>query len=232
MYKIIISFIIALIIAQNLSASSSPISGYERVIQKDNSILYTQSKGNFLFTIKKIIDTQNISQGGKVDNYDDPYIQDIMKTQTPFKTLKGGKKTIHIAFRNEANKNNFLEEFGLDIFKKQNLTINLFMMDTSKLTLPLNLEVYPLFVIENRYIQGVISKKLLVGLIEQSNYDTQAKQLSLKELKTILKEKYGKSMENLNIHYNKKIELFEVYEKKKNSLNSYISKDGRYILVF
>jgi hypothetical protein len=49
------------------------------------------------------------------------------------KHIKGNSEdTINIAFQNKANMDNFLEEFGLDIFKKQNLNINLYMIDASK----------------------------------------------------------------------------------------------------
>jgi hypothetical protein len=212
-----------------LLADSSPIVGYDRFIQQDNSVLYVQKNGDFKFKIKKLIDSDNIYNGGNIDNYDDPYIKDILKEMKPLKVIGTGKKSIAIVFRDEANQKNFLEEFGLDIFKEQNLTVKLYMMKHNKLTLPLHLEVYPFFVIQNRYVQGVISKKLLSSLVKQSEYDTD-KKISLKVLQARLLKKYKMDETQVVVKYNKKIELFEVYEKGSLELNAYISKDGRYII--
>ena len=37
--------------------------------------------------------------------------------------------------------------------------------------------------------------------------------------------------DKVDVKYNNKIELFEVYKKNETKVNSYISRDGRYILV-
>jgi hypothetical protein len=226
MYRVVY---LALLLSISLLADLSPIAGYERFIQKDKSVLYVQKNGDFKFKIKKLIDSDNIYNGGNIDNYDDPYIKDILKEMKPLKVIGAGKKSIAIVFRDEANKKNFLEEFGLDIFKEQKLTVKLYMMKHNKLTLPLHLEVYPFFVMQNRYIQGVISKKLLSSLVKQSEYDKDEK-ISLEALKTRLLEKYKMDETKVLVKYNKKIELFEVYEKESSEFNSYISKDGRYIV--
>jgi hypothetical protein len=226
MYRVIS---LVLIVSINLLADLSPIARYDRFIQKDKSVLYIQKNGDFKFKIKKLIDSDNIYNSGKVDNYDDAYIKDILKEMKPFKTLSSGKKSLAIVFRDEANKKNFLEEFGLKIFKEQNLSIKLYLMSREKLTLPLNLEVYPFFVMQNRYTQGIISKKLLNGLMEQSEYG-EDKKISLPALQKRLLNKYKMDKTMVLVKYNKKIELFEIYKKESSELNSYISKDGRYII--
>ena len=220
---------LVLILSINLLADLSPVSGYERFIQKDKSLLYVQKNGDFKLKIKNFIDSDNIYNGGNIDNYDDPYIKNILKEMKPFKVINASKKSIAIVFKDEANKKNFLEEFGLEIFKDQNLSIKLYMMNASKLTLPLNLEVYPFFVMQNRYIQGVIGKKLLNALIDQSEYGKDEK-ISLPSLKKRLVSKYKMGETSVRVKYNEKIELFEVYEKETSKFNSYISKDGRYVI--
>lgn len=211
--------------------ADSPISRYDRFIDQNKQIIYKHTDGNFSFTAKKLIDSDNIYNQGSVDNYDDAYIQRILKNQTPFQTIKGSSdKTIHIVFKSKANRDNFLGEFGLDIFKQEKLGIKLYMMDAGKLTLPLNLSVYPLFVINDRFLQGVISKKLLKGLILQSDYSHKEK-ISLENLKKRISEKYNMTKDKVDLKYNEKIELFEVHKKDESRMNSYISRDGRYILV-
>ena len=141
---------LVLILSINLLAEISPVGGYERFIQKDKSLIYVQKNGDFKLKIKNFIDSDNIYNGGNIDNYDDPYIKNILKEMKPFKVINASQKSIAIVFKDEANKKNFLEEFGLEIFKDQNLSIKLYMMDASKLILPLNIEVYPFFVMQNR----------------------------------------------------------------------------------
>jgi len=210
--------------------ADSSISGYDREIG-NKQILYKQVDGSFSFIAKKLIDSDNIYNQGSIDNYDDAYIQSILKNQTPFKTIKGSSdKIIHIVFKSKANRDNFLGEFGLDTFKQKKLGIKLYMMDASKLTLPLNLSVYPLFVINDRFIQGVINKRLLKGLILQSDYIPKEK-ISLENLKKRISKKYNMTKDKVDLKYNEKIELFEVYKKGDIRVNSYISRDGRYILV-
>jgi len=210
--------------------ADSPISGYDRDID-EKQIIYKQTDGNFSFIAKKIIDSDNIYNQGSVDNYDDAHIQSILKNQTPFQIIKGSSdKTIHIVFKSKANRENFLGEFGLDVFKQEKLSIKLYMMDAGKLTLPLNLNVYPLFVINDRFVQGVINKKLLKGLILQSDYSPKEK-ISLEGLKKRIFKKYNMTQDKVDLKYNEKIELFEVYKKGETRVNSYISRDGRYILV-
>ena len=221
---------LALLVSVHLLADLSPVSGYDRFIQQDNSVLYAQKDGNFTFKIKKLIDSDNIYNGGDVDNYDDPYIKNILAQMKPFEVQSAGKKSLAIVFKDEANRKNFLEEFGLKIFKEQNLNIKLYTMDMSRVTLPLNIKVYPFFVMDNRYIQGVVSKKLLNALIEQSHYG-EDKKISLLSLKERLASKYKMDETQVLIKYNEEIELFEIYEKGSSELNYYISKDGRYIII-
>ena len=82
---------------------------------------------------------------------------------------------------------------------------------------------------QNRYIQSVIGKKLLNALIDQSEYGKDEK-ISLPSLKKRLVRKYKMDETSVSVKYNEKIELFEVYEKETSKFNSYISKDGRYVI--
>jgi hypothetical protein len=194
--------------------------------------MYVQKEGNFSFKALILVDSENIYNQGTIDNFDDAYIQTILKAHTPFKTIKGSSnKTITIAFRDKANNENFFTEFGLKIFKEQNLTIELVQLDVNKITLPMNLEVYPLFVMNHRYVQGAISKSLLLSLIEQSDYSKPIQKISLKALKEKLETKYHKTQYDINVTYNENKKLFEVREFNQTNIHSYISKDGRYILV-
>jgi len=212
--------------------ANNPISGYDRAVTINKSVIYSQIDGNFSFTAKKIIDSDNIYNQGSVDNYDDPYIKAIVKDQTPYKSIKGSSdRTIHILFGSAANRDNFIKEFSLDIFKKEKLNIELYMLDAKKINLPLNLSVYPFFVMGSRYVQGVITPKLLKGLIEESDYSPKPK-LPIQKLKAKIKEKYNMDEKRVDVKYNEGIELYEVYKKDEKRVNSYISKDGRYIIVF
>ena len=76
MYKFIS---LVLLLSTNLLADLSPFGGYERFIQKDKSLIYVQKNGDFKLKIKNFIDSDNIYNGGNIDNYDDPYIKDILK---------------------------------------------------------------------------------------------------------------------------------------------------------
>ena len=222
-FIIVISILILNLFAQ------SPIPGYDREIQ-DNNVVYKQINGNFTFKTKQFIDMDNIYNKGQIDNYDDPYIQKILEKQTPLKVINGkSNKIIHIVFNGEKSKKNFLEEFGLDIFKEQNLTIKLYIMDKSKIKLPLKLSVYPFFIINDRFVQGVITKSLLKSLIYESEYKDST--LALDKFKTKIAKKYNMTDDVVDIKFNNKIQLFEVYEKGKKKVHSYVSSDGRYIIT-
>jgi len=213
-------------------AQNSPVVGYTRNLGMDKQVHYKQTDGNFSFVVKSLIDNNTLRHKGTIDNYDDAYIENILSNHTPFKQIKGSSdKRITIAFRDQANEENFLKEFGLEIFKEQNLTIDLVRMDKNKIDLPMHLEVYPLFVIGSRYIQGIISKRLLKGLIEQSTYPKDTLTIPLKTLKATLLKKYGKNDNNIQLEYNDSKKLFEVREVNSTKIHSYISKDGRYILM-
>ncbi len=221
--------VIILLLSTGLYAGS-PIVGYERIIEKEGAVVYVQNKGKLKVKPKRIIDTDNIYAKGKVDNYDDPYIQKILQNQTPFKSIKGSGKNIAIVFNTQANRKNFIEEFGLSIFKKEHLSIKLYVLQRAKIKLPLNLSVYPFFVMEDRFMQGVITKTLLRSLIKESSYSPKPK-INRVKLKEKLKQKFKMDESKIDIRYNEKKELFEVYKKNEKHINSYISKDGRYILV-
>ena len=105
------------------------------------------------------------------------------------------------------------------------------MMNKKEVKLPLNLSVYPFFVMGDRFVQGVITKKLLHGLIEDSDYTVKREKISLEKLKKRIEKKYKMSDKDIDIDYNKSIKLFEVKKKGSDKINSYISSDGRYILV-
>lgn len=224
--------ILLLLMLSTLYANTSHILGYDRVIIKDQKVEYAQRDGNFSLSPQQIIDTHNIYHKGSVDNYDDPYIETIMKSQEVFYTIEGSSKVhIIVAFKDKENRVNFLKEFGLGIFKEQNMSISLVQMDTRKITLPMKPNVYPLFVIGSRYVQGIISKKILKSLVTESNYDTVKNKIDISTLYAQLKQKFSKTKNDTTINYNKKKELFEVHEVNQTKIHSYISKDGRYILV-
>ncbi len=214
----------------SLWAGVSPISSYNRVIEKDNSIRYVHTRSNFEFKVKKIIDTENIYNKGVVDTYDDEYIKAIIEKMKPVQVIKGGNNVISIVFGSEKNKKIFLENSSLDMYKKENLTIKVYIIKTKDLTLPLNLVVYPFFVIGDRYVQGMITKKHLRNLILDSDYASVKSKIDLEKLQKRLKNKYKIDSKTVSIKYNAKKELFEVYKKDTNNPYSYISKDGRYIL--
>jgi hypothetical protein len=227
MFKIITP----LLICFNLFASS-PISHYDRAIQKDYGIKYTLQDANFSFVANKIINMDNIYYQGDIDNFDDAYIQDILSSQIPFKTIKGkSKQTIHIVFNTKINDDDSISGFDTTLFEKENLTMKFYVFDKSKLKLPFNLEVYPFYVINDRFVQGGnLTKKSLKRLIKVSQYQNQAT-ISLEKLKAKISKKFKLTDDKVDVRYNNSKKLYEVYKKDEDKINSYISKDGRYIVV-
>jgi len=211
--------------------AGSPIAGYERAIRPDGRVVYTQKDGNTTLIIKRIIDTDNIYTGGKVDNYDDPYIAKILKRQTPCRTFQGTKKqTFHIVFNSQAQCDTFLQSKQWKLVTQSGLPIKLYLLDRRKLTLPLQLSVYPFFVIGDRFVQGVISPALLASLIKESDYTHPKPKIPLAKLKQKLKRIYHMDESKARITYDADKELFEVYDKTQNRFSAYLSRDGRYVM--
>jgi len=212
-----------------LSIEPSPITGYERLLTKEAKVYYQQQNGTHRFSAVRLLDLDNIYHQGSVDNYDDPYIAEILKKNKPFKTItaKDPKAAIDIVF----NSMQQAEGFDLKLFKEQNLTIHLYLLNSEKLTMPLNLRVYPFFVIKSRFVQGVITPNLLKSLIEESDYTKPKKQITLKQLQAKLERIFPNILPTVSINYDKSIELF-IVKNQTGKLVSYISKEGRYILEY
>jgi len=216
--------------AQDIVAThTSPIVGYDRVIHMDASVLYKQRSGRHCFSTSRLVDLDNIYHKGAIDNYDDPYITDILKALKPIKPIhhKTPQATLNIVF-NSVKK---ASAFNLKQFDDANLSINLYVGHAGKASLPLNLEVYPFFIINHRFIQGVITPKLLQSLIAQSDYTQPKRKVSLRQLKQKLAAIFPTVLLTVTIEYSAKLGLF-VVKNKKGTVVSYISKDGRYILEY
>jgi hypothetical protein len=218
------------IISLNLFAIS-PISHFDRVVQKDFNVKYTLQNGKFSFVANKLINMDNIYYQGSIDNFDDAYIQDILLSQIPFKTIQGkSDKTIHIVFNTKINDDNSIKGFDTTLLKDENLTMKFYIFDKTKLSLPFNLEVYPFYVINDRFVQGGnLTKKSLKRLISVSNYQNKPT-ISIEKLKAKIAKKFNLTDEKVDIKYNETKKLFEVYKKGDDEINSYISSDGRYIV--
>lgn len=228
-------FFIFFIFVIDLSASSkivsikpSPISNYERVISLDDSISYILKNSSFTFEAKYILDLDSIYYKGEVDNYDDAYISDILENQVIiYKRYINSTdlNCINIVFKDYDS----LKKFDLDMFKDHN--INLYILDRNKdkINFPLLLEVYPFFIVKNRFVQGVINSSLLESLFYESDYSNIKEKISLAALVFKLEELFPSTMQDVNIEYDEEIYLYKVYKNKK--LFSYVSLDGRYIIL-
>ena len=211
--------------------AASPLAGYERIL-KGSDVIYKQIKGDFSFRATRLIDSDNIDNRGSKDTYDDPYIATILQGQKPYKMIQGTRNlTINIVFRTRQGAEGFIKNAGLlPMIQKKGLTVAYIVLDYQKIKLPLHLSVYPFFVIGDRFSQGYLSAKLLDELIAENNYPKNAKQLTLKAFKAKIARKYNMTQDKVDVRYNKSIELFEVRKKGKQSINAYVSKDGRYII--
>lgn len=211
-----------------ITTHTSPIVGYDRVIHADASVFYKQQNGKHLFSTSRLVDLDNIYHKGAIDNYDDPYITDILKAFKLIKTIhhKTPQATLNIVFKSAEK----ASTFDLKRFDDTNLSINLYVYK-GKASLPLNLEVYPFFIINHRFIQGIITPKLLQSLIAQSNYSQPKQKVSLQQLKQKLTRIFPTILPKVTIEYSMKLGLF-VVKNKKGTVVSYISKDGRYILEY
>ena len=208
--------------------AGSPIPGYQRGIAPDGAVVYTQKEGNFTFRSRRIVDMDNIYAGGTIDNYDDPYIATILDRQTPCRTIRGGERTIRIVFDRAAHCKQFVRNPGLGLFRKAHLRVQLYVLDRSRITLPLHLSVYPFFVMGDRFVQGVITPKLLTSLITESDYTRNRPTITLNKLKQKLHQKYRIDDRNARITYNPAKALYEVYDKRTGRFSAYVSRDGRY----
>ena len=212
--------------------AASPIAGYERILE-GSDVIYKQIKGDFSFrAATRLIDSDNIYNNGSKDTYDDPYIATILQAQNPYKVIQGTRsQTINIVFRTQKEAEEFIKNVGLlPMIQQRGLTVALIVLDPKKIQLPLHLSVYPFFVIGDRFSQGYLSAKLLDELIAEGTYPEKAGQLSLKAFEAKIAKKYNMTQDKVDVRFNKNIELFEVRRKGETQINSYVSKDGRYII--
>jgi len=230
MKKIILSILLGLV---SIYAECTPVSHYERTIDVNQSIIYHHTQSDFHIKVKRLIDTDNYYNKGKANTYDDPYIQSILDTQKVlYHANKEQYKNIQIVFSSRKQQIKYLKEQGIQLFYEHNLSVELIELDKKKLQHPLSLTVYPFFVIGSRYIQGTVNKKSLHELLkEDTSYYLESSQITLINLYKRLNEKYAQTQKDIVLNYNKSIELFEVRKVKETEVYSYISKDGRYILV-
>jgi len=222
--------ILSILLPGILSWAGSPVSGYERIIERDGSVVYEQREGNFTLRPARLIDSENIYNGGTVDNYDDPYLRTNLAAQVPFRIIRGGHRRIDIVFNSPSVRDAYLRDPGLGMFRAAGLTIRLYLLDRARLVLPLRPSVYPLFVMGDRYVQGVMTPALLEGLIRESDY-TPRPAIPLAGLRKRLWAKFPKTRSQIDTTYNDRRELFEVRKKGQKEIDAYVSRDGRYILI-
>jgi hypothetical protein len=214
--------------------NQSPIVNYTRTIDDNNTIVYQHKESAFSFKANKLIDTQNYYYGGTKDTYDDPYIREILKNQTVLKRFEGkGIYVIQIVFSRYGKYQKYLESNHLALFRQRGVTVELLVLERDKMVYPLHLSVYPFFVMGARYTQGYINEKLLHQLIEEQHHYSKASvgHVAISRLKETLMTKFPKSMTHFHLTYNRAKELFEVRNHNESQIHSYISKEGRYIMV-
>ena len=224
-------FIVALCVPLYLFAHS-PIVGYDRVVDENNLVEYVQKEGKFRFVPKKLVDSDNIYNKGKKDTYDDPYIEKVLMGYKVDKFVKGGEKSISIVFRDKEDEEKFVKSFDMEMFQREHLSLKIYYLKGKRQSkLPLNLSVYPFFVMSERFSQGYLTQALLKELIIDSDYEKRDKKISTPTLEKRVLEKYKMTKNDMNIVYNTKIELFEMRIAHKSKIYAYVSKDGRYILM-
>lgn len=214
-------------------AEVSPISGYERVISSNGKVEYLHTKSDFNLTIRKVIDSENYYNGGEANTYDDPYIRTLLQNQKVLQRFgKANQRVIQIVFLDRKQQIAYLKKYGIALFEEQNLTIELIELDKHKLSHPLRLSVYPFFVVGSRYVQGYIDAKHLKELLEEeATYYKEYAPTTIKSLSKRLAKKYIQTKNLIKLTYNKKSNLFEVRQVNQKKVLSYISAEGRYILI-
>jgi hypothetical protein len=213
--------------------ANSPLEGYDRVV-KNNKALYVKKDGSFQVLGKHLIDLNAVSFGGDIENFDNPYIEGFLKKYTPIKTIKGGEKTLNIIFTSKEQLKNYEENLGFDLFKKQNLTVNIYVIKEKELNIPMmTAKITPIFSMKDRVAMGVISKDIVASLITESNYNKKTPLVAKDIIKNKISKRFRLDKKKFSLEFNKDKELYEVHEKinNKDRITTYISKDGRYILL-